>query len=126
MSTTQTVYPTPASASQVTGQSTITRKDLRRHIAGSWGMGGLFTGVAHNGTNLVQGASLLVDQSSDGLLDTAYDSDRFEHGWLYTINSNQSHESHRIAAYSPTDGTISIGRAFENNPVTDEIGRAHV
>ena len=119
MPNSQTITPSPAATQQIAGYSVITRKDLRRHIAGSWGMGGLFTGVAHNGANLVQGASLLVDQSSDGLLDIAYDSDRFEHGWLYTINSDNSHESHRIASYSPTDGTISIGRTFENNPVTD-------
>lgn len=114
------IYPQPATGpAAVAGPGSVTRQGLRRHVAGSWGLGGLFVGVAHDGQTILQGQTLLVDQSADGLLDTAYDSDRFEHGWLRKINPDFTQETHRISSYSPSDGTIGIGRPFLSTPVTD-------
>jgi len=125
MPTTGTFFPAGAvtAPATVTSPSILTRKSLRRYIAGPWGLGGLFTGTASNGTTLVQGAALLVDQSADGIQDTSYDSDRFEHAWLYKLSETsggayRTPESHRVASYSPSDGSISIGRNFLTTPVT--------
>ena len=125
MPTSGSFYPSSSVSTLVLGDdpNILTRKALRRYIAGSWGLGGLFTGTASNGASLVQGASLLVDQSSDGIQDTSYDSDRFEHAWLYKLaetsgGAYRQPENHRVASYSPSDGSISIGRNFLTTPVT--------
>lgn len=125
MPTSGSFYPSSSVSTLVLGDdpNILTRKALRRYIAGPWGLGGLFTGTASNGASLVQGASLLVDQSSDGIQDTSYDSDRFEHAWLYKLaetsgGAYRQPESHRVASYSPNDGSISIGRNFLTTPVT--------
>jgi hypothetical protein len=121
MPTSQVIVPSPAASSSAASNSNVvSRKELRRYIAGPWGLGGLHSGIASDGTNLVQGLKQLVDQSSDGLIDTAYDSDRFEHGWLMKLNSDGTSESHRIASYSPNDGTITIGREFVAQPVSGQ------
>lgn len=96
----------------------INRKNLRRYIAGPWGLGGLFTGTASDGSNVLQGMTKMVDQSSDGLVDIAYDSDRFENAWLMKLNTDETSETHRIASYSPSDGTVTIGRTFSTQPVS--------
>lgn len=120
MSTTQNIIPalTTSAGGTLTNSNTLTRQDLRRYIAGPWGLGSLFTGVASNGANVTQTLRRLVDQSVDGILDESYDSDRFEHAWLYVIHGDQSAEQHRIAAYSPPDGIVTIGRDFGTVPTS--------
>lgn len=99
-----------------------TRTVLRRLIAGPQGLGGLFTGVAQDGGAL-QGERRLVDASPDGLQDEAYDADRFEGAWLYTVATGSgatyvAPELHRIAAYDPAEGSLTIGRPFASQPVS--------
>jgi len=125
MPTSGTFYPSSSVSSSVLSDDpyVLTRKALRRYISGPWGLGGLFTGLASDGPSLSQGTSLLVDQSADGIQDTSYDSDRFEHAWIYKLDETSGGayrppETHRVATYSPSDGSITIGRPFGTKPVT--------
>lgn len=122
MSTTQQIVPSISGTTIQPTQNanTLTRKELRRYVAGPWGLGSLFTGVASDGVNVTQNLRTLVDQSYDGILDSSYDSDRFEHAWLYLVHGDLSAEQHRISAYSPSDGSISIGRDFQVVPTSGE------
>lgn len=118
MPTSQIISPTASQAQSTNyNNNVVSRKDLRRYIAGAWGLGGLFTGIASDGSNVLQGMTKMVDQSSDGLVDIAYDSDRFESAWLMKLNTDATSETHRIASYSSSDGTVTIGRTFASQPV---------
>lgn len=122
MSTTQQIVPSVSSTviQATQNANTLTRKELRRYIAGPWGLNSLFVGVASDGVNVTQNLKTLVDQSDDGILDASYDSDRFEHAWLYVLHSDLSAEQHRIASYTPSDGSITIGRNFNTVPTSNE------
>lgn len=116
-----TIVGTPVASSTLVASS-VTRTTLRRIIAGSAGLNGLHWGTASNG-NATQGANTLFDASADGILDVAYDDDRFEGAWLYKCQHGTgvgyvAPELHRIASYSSSNGAVSIGRNFANPPVS--------
>ena len=98
--------------------STITKKQFRRTLTGAQGLRGLFTGTASDATDgsVVCDSTHLVDQSSDGLLDRAYDSSRFRNAYL--LLNYTTPESHRSAHYSADAGSIEVGRTFATTPVT--------
>ena len=116
-----TIIGTPVVASAPVA-SAVTRSTLRRLIAGSAGLNGIHVGVAQNG-NATQSSDTLVDASADGILDVAYDDDRFEGAWLYkcphgTGAGYVAPELHRVASYSAANGAVSIGRNFASLPVS--------
>jgi hypothetical protein len=100
-----------------------TRQTLRRLIAGSAGLNGVQVGIASNGA-AVQSADTLVDASADGILDVAYDDDRFDGAWLYKCEHGSgaqyvAPELHRIASYSSSTGAVTIGRTFATSPISN-------
>ena len=109
---------TPATATA----TQVTKRELRRLLAEQ--LGGLFTGVAKNGGTvpapIEQTTERLVDASPDGIADTAYDKSRFDKGWLLLAHAAPTPiESHRIKAYNPAEGSLTIGRTFATTPVSD-------
>lgn len=62
----------------------LTRRDLRNLLSGPFYLDGITRGYATSGTiGTSSVVPTLVDSSADGILDTAYDTDRFENSFLY-------------------------------------------
>lgn len=106
----------------------ISRRDLRSLLSGPFYLDGITRGYVTSGTT-----TTLVDSSADGILDTAYDTDRFENSFLYLpVQSASSpytgrgtEEEQRVQSYTPSTGTIEIGRSFAQTPTLGEYYELH-
>ena len=97
----------------------LTRRNLRSTICGPFYLNGFFSGYVS--TTETAPSALLIDTSSDGIQDTAYDSDRFENSYLYIPRqlkadgvTIRAEEEQRVLSYEPDNGVITIGRNFAN------------
>lgn len=106
----------------------ISKRELRRLLSGPFYLDGLDHGLATSGTIVT-----LVDNSPDGILDTAYDPDRFENAYLYLPEQpvagpyagRATEEVQRVLEYDPGTGAVLIGRNFAQVPTAGEYYEIH-
>ncbi len=93
---------------------------MRRLIAGTLGLNSLLTGTATSGTAVQAGDTMVDARNGLGILDSAYQSDRFANGYLgiWGNTTTTTYEWARILTYTPTSGAVQVGRTFAVTPLS--------